>query len=118
MEEQRKNVRVPVKMNLEVSDIFKQDNVRVSNINAPIEITDISRGGVGFVAKSILPVGYYFNARLEFENNHNALNCVIQIIRQHKTEDGLYRYGCVFVGMPTVFDYIFEEAEERYKNIF
>lgn len=41
MTEQRRNIRIPVKMNLEVSDIFKQDNVKVSNINAPIEVIDI-----------------------------------------------------------------------------
>jgi hypothetical protein len=116
MEEQRRNIRVPVKMNLEVSDIFKQDNVKVSNINAPIEIVDISRDGVGFVTKSVLPIGFYFNSRLEFHNKQNAINCVIQIIRQRKSEDGLFHYGCIFVGMPSVFDYIFEEMEAEYKK--
>lgn len=116
MKEQRRNIRVPVKMDLEVSDIFKQDNVRVSNINAPIEVIDISRDGIGFIAKSVLPVGYYFNSRLEFDNKNNAINCVIKIIRQQKTEDGIYHYGCIFIGMPTVFDYIFEEMEEEYKS--
>jgi hypothetical protein len=116
MEDQRRNIRVPVKMNLEVSDIFKQDNVKVSNINAPVEIVDISRDGIGFVTKSVLPIGFYFNSRLEFKSSNNAINCVIQIIRQRKSEDGLYHYGCIFVGMPSVFDYIFEEMEEAYKK--
>ena len=110
MEEQRKNIRVPVKMNLEVSDIFKQDNVKVSNINAPIKVTDICRDGIGFVTTSVLPIGFYFNSRLEFKNSNNA------IIRQSKSEDGLYHYGCTFIGMPAVFDYIFEEIEEEYKK--
>ena len=57
MTEQRRNIRIPVKMNLEVSDIFKQDNVKVSNINAPIEVIDICRDGIGFVTKSVLPIG-------------------------------------------------------------
>lgn len=116
MVEQRKHQRMPVKLDLEVSDIFKQDNVRVSNIHAPIEVTDVSRDGIGFLTKSILPIGFYFNARLELHGNTNALNCVVQIIRQHKTEDGLYHYGCEFIGMPAVFDYIFEEMEENYKE--
>lgn len=59
MTEQRRNIRIPVKMNLEVSDIFKQDNVKVSNINAPIEVIDICRDGIGFVTKSVLPIGFY-----------------------------------------------------------
>lgn len=41
---------------------------------------------------------------------------MIQIIRQSKSEDGLYHYGCTFTGMPAVFDYIFEEMEEEYKR--
>lgn len=116
MIEQRRHQRMPVKLDLEVSDVFKQDNVKVSNIHAPIEVTDVSRVGIGFITKSILPIGFYFNARLEFSSNTNALNCVVQIIRQNKTEDGLYHYGCEFVGMPSVFDYIFEEMEQEHKQ--
>ncbi len=116
MEEQRRNIRIPVKMNLEVSDIFKQDNVKVSNINAPIKVTDICRDGIGFVTTSVLPIGFYFNSRLEFKSRNNAINCVVQIIRQSKSEDGLYHYGCTFTGMPAVFDYIFEEMEEEYRK--
>jgi hypothetical protein len=71
-------------MNLEVSDIFKQDNVKVSNINAPVEIVDISRDGIGFVTKSVLPIGFYFNSRLEFKSSNNAINCVIQITSAQK----------------------------------
>ena len=108
MTEQRRNIRIPVKMNLEVSDIFKQDNVKVSNINAPIKVTDICRDGIGFVTTSVLPIG--------FKNSNNAINCVVQIIRQNKSEDGLYHYGCTFTGMPAVFDYIFEEIEEEYRK--
>ena len=117
MEEHRKNVRVPVQLNLEVSDIFKQDNVKVSSINAPIEVVDICRDGIGFVTKSILPIGFYFNARLEMENEKNAINCVVQIIRQKLREDGLYHYGCTFTGMPSIFDYIFDELEDKFRSI-
>ena len=93
-----------------------EDNVLVSNINAPIKVTDICRDGIGFVTTSVLPIGFYFNSRLEFKNSNNAINCVVQIIRQSKSEDGLYHYGCTFIGMPAVFDYIFEEIEEEYKK--
>ena len=41
--EQRRSKRIPTKMNLEVSSLFKQDNVKVNNINAPIEVIDISK---------------------------------------------------------------------------
>jgi hypothetical protein len=116
MEEQRRFPRVPIKMDLEVSDIFKQDNVRVNHIDAPIEIIDVSREGIGFNSKSVLPIGYYFNARLEFEGRFNTLNCVVQIIREKKLMDGSNNYGCLFIGMPTVFDYIFKDIEDKYTH--
>ena len=47
--EQRRSKRIPTKMNLEVSSLFKQDNVKVNNINAPIEVIDISKDGIGFL---------------------------------------------------------------------
>ena len=45
--EKRRSKRIPITMHLEVSSLFKQDNVHVKNINAPVEITDISRNGIG-----------------------------------------------------------------------
>lgn len=51
-----------------------------------------------FKTQSILPIGYYFNARLEMEGEDENLNCVVKIVRQAKTEDGCYFYGCEFVG--------------------
>lgn len=78
--EQRRSKRIPTKMNLEVSSLFKQDNVKVNNINAPIEVIDISKDGIGFLSSSMLPIGFYFNARLEFEKHDRCLNCVVRII--------------------------------------
>ena len=112
--EKRRSKRVPIKMQLEVSSLFKQDNVYVKNINAPVEITDISRNGIGFITKSVLPIGFYFNSRLEFENKDDSLNCVVQIVRRKQNDDGTTLYGCEFVGMPSIFDYIFEDIENEY----
>lgn len=113
-EEQRRSRRIPVTMYLEVSSVFKQDNVKVDNINAPIQILDVSKNGIGFISESILPVGFYFNCRLTFQEQDKCLNCVVQIVRQKPRTDGKYIYGCEFVGMASVFDYIFEEVEEHY----
>ena len=112
--EKRRSKRIPVKMNLEVSSLFKQDNVYVKNINAPIEIVDISRNGIGFITKSVLPIGFYFNSRLEFEKKEDCLNCVVQIVRRKQNDDGTTLYGCEFVGMPSIFDYKFEDIENEY----
>ena len=62
MIEMRREKRWPIELQLEISSLFKQDNVKVENINAPIEVFDVSKAGIGFRTKSVLPIGYYFNA--------------------------------------------------------
>lgn len=115
MKEQRRAKRLPVELELEVSEIFKQDHVKVVDINAPITVFDVSKGGIGFMSKSILPVGYYFNARLVLGDEQHALNCVVQIIRsQDNGEDG-FKYGCEIVGAASIMDYIFSDYEEALK---
>lgn len=112
MEEHRKEKRTDLNMSLEVSSLFKQDNVKVVNLNAPIEVKNVSKSGIGFATESVLPIGYYFNAKLEFKKAGESLNCVVRILRQGRTEDGKHFYGCEFVGMASVFDYIFEDIEK------
>lgn len=111
--EQRRSKRIQVSLQLEVSSLFKQDNIKVENLHAPIEIKNISKSGIGFETYSILPIGYYFNARLVFGNEDEVLNCVVRILRQEKREGGVYFYGCEFVGMTSVFDYIFDDLEKK-----
>lgn len=113
MDEKRRAKRVVVNMTINVSSLFKQDNVKISNIDAPIEIKDVSRGGIGFISKAQFPVGYYFNASLHLGGYDEVLNCVIKIIRAKKNEDETYSYGSEFVGMPSVLSYLFEECEEN-----
>lgn len=107
MIEMRREKRWPAKLELEISSLFKQDNVRVEEINAPIEIVDVSKAGIGFKTKSVLPVGYYFNARLVL-GDKDALNCVVRIIRQQKQDDH-YLYGCEIVGTASIMDYVIND---------
>lgn len=107
MIEMRREKRWPAKLELEISTLFKQDNVKVENLNAPIEVFDVSKAGIGFKSKSVLPMGYYFNARLVLCEN-DAINCVVRIIRQQETDDG-YIYGCEIVGTASIMDYVFND---------
>lgn len=113
MNEKRRSKRIKADLKLNVSSIFKQDNVKISNISSPIEVLNVSRGGIGFVSKSILPVGYYFNAQLALGNESNIIYCVVQIIRCSPIENDTFSYGCEFVGMAPVLSYIFDELEEK-----
>ena len=115
--EKRRSKRIPISMKLEVSSVFKQDNVLVKDINAPIEIIDVSSDGIGFNSKSSLPIGFYFNCRLTFselDTLNNSVNCVVKIIRKRDLEDGVSNYGCEYVGMSVVFDYLFREVEKKH----
>ena len=58
MTEKRKSKRIDVDMTLKISDLFKQDNVKIENIGAPIKVTNISKSGIGFETNALLPVGY------------------------------------------------------------
>ena len=51
MIEMRREKRWPIELQLEISSLFKQDNVKVENINAPIEVFDVSKAGIGFRPK-------------------------------------------------------------------
>lgn len=112
--EARRSRRIPIGMHLEVLSVFKQNNVYVSNINAPIDVIDISKHGIGFVSKSVLPIGFYFDSRLKFEDREDSIKCVVRIVRRKKRDDGMTIYGCEFVGLAPVFDYIFDDMEKAY----
>lgn len=107
MIEMRKEKRWPVKLELEITSLFKQDNVKVENLNAPIEVFDVSKAGIGFRSKSVLPLGYYFNAKLVLGEN-DAINCVVRIIRQQEEGEN-YIYGCEIVGTASIMDYVFND---------
>ena len=119
MYEQRRSRRVQIKLNLNVSSLFKQDNVQVKDLDADIEVIDISRSGIGFISRSVLPLDYFFNATLDLSEEGNdsgedqTLYCVVKIIRSRELGDGRINYGCQFVGMSSLFSDIFDNLERR-----
>ncbi|MBE5937753.1 MAG: PilZ domain-containing protein [Lachnospiraceae bacterium] len=113
-EEKRRARRVPVFIELEVSSVFKQDNERVTLEDTPIELTDISKMGIGFVTKGKLPIGYYFNAKINLGSSPSSLYCVVKIVREQKIDDTTTKYGCEFVGFPSVLNYIIDEYQKDF----
>lgn len=109
MQEKRKYERLPIKLKLEVSNLFKQDGIKIDSLDAEIEVFDISKAGIGFMSESKLPTDYYFNATLEFENTDEIILSVVKILYVTPISDYGYRYGCEFVGLPSMYDHIFEE---------
>lgn len=103
---------MPIDLFLEISSLFQQDNVEVENIQAPIEVINVSKLGIGFLSKSLLPIGFYFNAKLILGNSDSALHCVLRILRSLEAENGFYEYGSEFIGMAPILDFIFEDYEK------
>ncbi len=112
MEEKRKEKRISIKLTLEISNLYKQDNVQVKDLNAPIEVTNISKSGIGFKTESVLPVGYYFSANLDLGND-NVLHSVVQIVRSQAGDDSATIYGCEFIGMAAILSYLFDDLDSR-----
>ena len=109
MQEKRRYKRLPIQLNLEVSEVFKQDNNIISDLNAEIHVFDISQAGIGFTTSTFLPEGYYFNATIVLETSDQKILTVVKILNVTELEDGNYRYGCEFVGLAGIFNYLFDD---------
>lgn len=112
MAEKRKYKRLPLKLTLEVSSLFNQ-NEKISIGNAEFNVFNISKSGIGFTTATKLPLQYYFNAKIEFEGVADKLKYVVKIIRTEELENGEYLYGCEFVGLANIYDYLFDQYETR-----
>ncbi len=109
MNEKRKYERLPIKLTLEVSNLFKQDGIKIDSLDTEIEVFDISKAGIGFMSETKLPVDYYFNATIQFESTDEIILSVVKILHAHDIGEAGFRYGCEFIGLPTMYHHIFDE---------
>ncbi|MBR6222080.1 MAG: PilZ domain-containing protein [Lachnospiraceae bacterium] len=116
--EKRKFRRLPIKLDLEVSSLFKQDNELIGNLDAELEVFDISKAGIGFTTTSELPTGYYFNATIEFNSPDEKILTVVKILYSALADEetNLKRYGCEFVGLAPILYSFFDNYEEKLKS--
>lgn len=112
--EKRRFKRMKADLTLQVSSLFNQDNKSVVNLDMPIKVVNVSKSGIGFESKSILPIDFYFNASLKLGSTPDTLYSVVKIIRSQPIEGtDLFSYGCEFVGMAPILGYIFDEYESE-----
>jgi len=97
MEDKRRFKRIPLKIELTISKLFKQDYEEIPDVNATVEVDNISKSGMGFVSNVELPLNYYFDAKILLPND-NYFYSVLKIIRVEKTEEKYY-IGSEFVGL-------------------
>jgi hypothetical protein len=121
--EKRKYRRIPVKMDILIDSLYKQDDLVIQDVNEEIHIVNLSKSGVGFVAKNDFPADFYFNAKIIMDDERHFYG-VLKIIRKaaeypEKAElqygDEYTFYGCEFIGLAdilssTIDDYAGEHA--------
>jgi hypothetical protein len=100
MEERRKHDRLPLKLELTISSLFKQDYELIPNINESIKVKNISKSGIGFICGHELPLNYYFDAKIQLTTD-KYFYAVLKILRMEKAEGGFF-VGCEFVGLADI----------------
>lgn len=96
-DERRKHIRLPITIDLGINELFRQDNEIIDEISIKAYVINISKTGLGFESKSVIPISYYFDARIDL-NKKDFFYCVLKIIRIEEHDD-VYIYGCEFVGL-------------------
>lgn len=94
MEERRRNQRMELKSKL-VAKRLDSDEAR----ELEIDITDVSKTGVGFTCSEALTIGAVYEAFLTIWTKE-VIHAFIEIVRIVKMDEGGYQYGGIFVGMP------------------
>lgn len=95
MEEKRKHKRLEIDVSVQLERL-SEDGVTTLKF-AHVDVTDISRSGIGFTSKQELEIGTYYDAKIQIWTKE-VVDAVVEIVRRDETEDG-YRYGSVFIGM-------------------
>lgn len=96
MEERRRSQRMELKSKL-VAKRLDSDESR----ELEIDITDVSKTGVGFGCSEALTIGAVYEAFLTIWTKE-VIHAFIEIVRIVKKEEGGYQYGGIFVGMPEI----------------
>ncbi len=113
MEEKRKERRLGLDIRLSISELYKEDTNTITDISSPIEVTDISAKGIGFISECILPVGYYFIANLELARDLPQIITDVRILRSTAIDRERYQYGCEFISISPRVKQMLEDFEKR-----
>lgn len=113
MDEKRKGERLPINIKLTVSNLYKEGSNSILDLEFPVEVTDISSKGMGFISECILPTGYYFIANIELAEDLPQIITDVRIIRANAIDKSKYHYGCEFVAISHSVQSMLDEFAER-----
>ena len=95
MEEKRKHKRLDLDVTVQLERLDKDGVTTLKFVH--VEITDLSRSGIGFKSNQALEVGTYYDTKLTIWTKE-VIDAVIEIVRRNDVEDG-FEYGAEFIGM-------------------
>lgn len=101
MEERRRSKRMELSAKLLVKRMDKSVYGEEINDEVNIEITDVSKTGVGFLCDAGLEVGAVYESFLTIWTKE-VLHCFLEVVRVDPGEDGMYIYGAIFIGMTEI----------------
>lgn len=93
MDEKRKSKRTEL---LSKILIKRLDGSKVEE--ATIDVTDVSKTGVGFESRTVLNIGAVYETYLTIWTRE-VLHAFVEIVRIEK-RGNIYSYGGIFIGMP------------------
>ncbi len=96
LDEKRNSRRLDLDVTVELERIDDTDGVTTLKL-VHVDITDLSKSGIGFVSKAKLDLGSYYNTKLQIWTKE-SIEAVIEIVRCEEIDDG-YHYGAKFIGM-------------------
>lgn len=94
MEERRKNRRIGLEAKLLIKRMDQDSEPKEVNI----EVTDVSKSGVGFLCPVQLEVGAVYESFLTIWTKE-ILHVFLEIVRVFDKGEGGYGYGSIFIGM-------------------
>lgn len=98
MEEKRRSQRLELQVNIQMERIDEEDGITTVKY-AKVDVTDLSRNGIGFTARQQLQEHTYYNTEIQIWTKE-VINAVIKIVRRQEDADGSsYHYGAEFIGM-------------------
>ncbi|MCI5493920.1 MAG: PilZ domain-containing protein [Lachnospiraceae bacterium] len=96
MQEKRKHKRLSLSVDIQLERL-DQDGVTTLKM-ITVDVTDISRSGIGFRSDQKLDIDAYFDTKIQIWTKE-VINAVIRVVRREDLPDGGYKYGCTFVGI-------------------
>lgn len=108
--ERRKDKRFPFEITLNIQELYKQDYVKIEDLDEEFQVTNISKSGLGFSCQHELPLDFYFNAKITIDAEKFFFT-VLKIIRTAKEDDD-FHYGCEFVGLAEILSSAIDGLED------